>query len=135
MINPAIGWFKMAQIPNKTVAEIAYITKKTWFTRYPLLQRIMFDRGTKFMVEFSKMCQNDYGLKREPITTSNPWSNAIIKRIHQTIRNIIRTFDVTNIVNKSPWSGILAVTMCAVIATYHTTLQEASIWRRSHLKH
>ena len=35
----------------------------------------------------------------------------------------MRTFDVTNIVNNNPWSGILATTMFAVRATYHTTLQ------------
>ena len=75
------------------------------------------------MAEFSKMCHNDYGLKRKPITTRNPQSNAIIERIHQTIGNIIRTFDVSNIVNNDPWSGILAATMFAVRATYHTTLQ------------
>ena len=46
MIDPATGWFEMAQIPNKTASEIAYITKKTWFTRYPLPQRIVFDCGT-----------------------------------------------------------------------------------------
>ena len=83
----------------------------------------MFDRGTKFTAEFSKMCQNDYVLNRKPITTRNPQSNAIIKRIHQTIGNIIRTFDVSNIVNNDPWSGILAATMFSVLATYHTTLQ------------
>ena len=113
----------MAQIPNKTAAVIADITEKTWFTRYPLPQRIVFDRGTKFMAEFYKMCHNDYGLKRKPITTRNPQSNAIIKRIHQTIGNIIRTFDVSNIVKNDSWSGILATTMFAVHATYHTTLQ------------
>ena len=52
----------MEQIPNKTAAEIAVITKKTWFTCYPRPQRIVFDRGTKFMAEFAKMCHNDYGL-------------------------------------------------------------------------
>ena len=89
MIDPASGWFEMAQIPNKTAAEIADITKKTWFTIYPLPQRIVFDCGTKFMDEIAKMCHNDYGLKRKPITTRNPQSNAIIERIHQTIGNII----------------------------------------------
>ena len=79
MIDPTIGWFEMAQIPNKTAAEIADITKKTWFTRYPLPQQIVFDRGTKFMSEFAKIYQNDYGLRRKPITTRNPQSNAIIK--------------------------------------------------------
>ena len=75
------------------------------------------------MAEFSKMCHNGYGLKSKPITTRNPQSNVIIERIHKNIGNIIRTFDVSNIVNKNPWSGILAVTMFAVRATYHTILQ------------
>ena len=123
MINPATGWFAMTQITNKTAAEIAYITKKNWFTRYPLPHRIVFDRGTEFMAEFANMCQNDYGLKRKPITTRNPQSNEIIEQIHQTIKNIIRTFDVSNIVNKNPWSDILAATMFDVRATYHTKLQ------------
>ena len=83
----------------------------------------MFDRGTEFMAEFSKMCHNDYGLKMKLIRTRNPQSNAIIERIHQTIGNIIRAFDVSNTVNNDPWSGILAATMFAVSATYHTTLQ------------
>ena len=61
--------------------------------------------------------------KRKHITTRNPQSNAIIEHIHQTIGNIIRTFDVSNIFNNNPWSGILAATMFAVRATYHTTLQ------------
>ena len=100
IIDYTTGWFKMSQIPNKAAAEIADINEKTWFTRYPLPQRIVFDRGAKFMAEFSKMCQNYYVLKRKLITTRNPQSNAIIKLIHQTIGNIIRTFDVSNIVKK-----------------------------------
>ena len=60
----------------------------------------LFDRGTKFMAEFAKMYQNKYGLKRKPITTRNPHSNAIIKQIHQIIEKIIRTFDVSNILTK-----------------------------------
>ena len=123
MIDPATGWFEMAQIPNKTAPEIADITKKTWFTRYPLPQRIVFDHGTEFMAEFDKMCHNDYWLKRKHIKTRNPQSNTIIERIHRTIGNIIRTIDVSNIVNNDPWSSILAATMFAVRATYHTTIQ------------
>ena len=33
------------------------------------------------------------------------------------------TFDMSNIVNNNPWSGILDVTTFSVRATYHTTLQ------------
>ena len=79
------------------------------------------------MAEFAKICHNDYGLKRKPITTRKLQSNAIIERIHQTIGSIIRTFDVSNIVNNNEWSGILAITMFAVRATYHTTLQASPI--------
>ena len=79
IINPETGWFEMAQISSKTAAEIADITEKSWFTRYPLPQRIVFDSGTEFMAEFAKMCQNDYGLKRKPITTRKPQFNAIIE--------------------------------------------------------
>ena len=50
-------------------------------------------------------------------------ANAIIEQIHQTIGNIIRTFDVSNIANNNPWSFIISATMFAVRANYHTTLQ------------
>ena len=103
MINHATGWFEMVQIPKKKAAKNVDITKKTWFTCYPLTQRIVFDRGTKFMAEFSKICQNNYGLKREPTTTRNPQSNTIIERVRETIGNIIQTFDVSNIVHNNPW--------------------------------
>ena len=83
----------------------------------------MFDRGTEFMAEFSKMCQNDFDLKSKRITTRNPQSNAIIEQINQTIGNIIRTFDVSNIISNDPWSSILATTIFAVQITYHTILQ------------
>ena len=57
MIYPSTGWFEMEQIPNNMAAEITDITEKTWFTHYPLPQIIVFDRVTKFMAEFSKICQ------------------------------------------------------------------------------
>ena len=69
------------------------------------------------------MVRNDYGLKIKPITTRNPQANAIIERVHQTIGNIIRTFNVQAMDSNDPWSGILAATMFAVRATFHTTLQ------------
>jgi hypothetical protein len=123
MIDPVTGWFEMKQIPNKTAAEVADICESTWFTRCPLPQRITLDRGTEFMAEFAKMVREDYGVKIKPITTRNPQANAIIERVHQTIGNIIRTFDVQLIDEEDPWNGILSATMFAVRATYHTTLQ------------
>ena len=50
--------------------------------------------------------------------TRNPQSNAIIERINHSIKNIIRTFDVSNIVNNDAWSHILAATMFDVCTSY-----------------
>ena len=73
------------------------------------------------------MCQNNCVFQGKPIKTRNPQYNAIIERIHKTIGNIIRKFDVSNIINNNPWSGILAATMFAVRENYHTTLQASKI--------
>jgi hypothetical protein len=125
MIDPVTGWFEMQQIPNKTAAEVTDIAEKTWFTRYPLPQRITLD-SEEFMAEFLKMVREDYGLKIKPITTRNPQANAIIERVHQTMGSIIRSFDVQHMDEKDPWSGILAATMFAVRATYHITTLQAT---------
>jgi hypothetical protein len=63
MIDPATGWFEMEQFENKTAAEVANICETTWFTRYPLPQRITLDRGTEFTAEFARIVKNDNGLK------------------------------------------------------------------------
>jgi hypothetical protein len=123
MIDPATGCFEMEQISNKAAAEVADICETTWFTRCPLPQRITLDRGTEFMVEFAKMIKNDCGLKLKPITTGNPQANAIIERVHQTIGNIIRAFNVQSMDFDDPWTGMLAAVMFAVRATHYTTLQ------------
>jgi hypothetical protein len=123
MIDPATGWFEMAQIENKTAAEVADTCETTWFTRHPLPQQITLDRGTEFMAEFAKMVKNDYSLKLKPVAARNPQANAIIERVHQTIGNIMRTFNVQAMDSNDPWTGMLAATMFAARATCHTTLQ------------
>ena len=71
------------------------------------------------------MIVEDFGIKRKPITTRNPQANAIIERVHQTIGNIIRSFQVQNLELDldDPWSDILAATMFAIRSTIHTTTQ------------
>ena len=77
------------------------------------------------MGEFAKMVKNDYGIKTKPITSRNPQANAIIERVHQTLGNIIRTFEThsSDIDEDDPWSGILSAASFAIRATYHTTLR------------
>ena len=59
-------------------------------------------------------------------TVRNPQANAVLERIHQTLGNIIRTFQLQDdpyMDPADPWAGILSAAMFALRATYHTTLQ------------
>jgi len=123
LIDPATGWFEMVRLPDKTAISVAQKAEITWFTRYPWPQKIIYDRGTEFMKEFLIMVRDDYGIALSPITVRNPQANAIIERIHQTIGNILRTFELQHANKTEDIDGILAATMFAVRATYHTTLK------------
>ena len=127
MIDPATSSFKIHQYDDKQAITVANIAKEEWFSRYPWPTQVTFDRGSEFIGhEFKKML-NDYGVKKKPITTRNPQANAIVERVHQTIGNIIRTFELhENYLDEDdPWKGILAATAFAIRATYHTTLQKS----------
>ena len=124
MIDPATGWFEIRELPGTKRADVlANIVEQAWLTRYPWPQEVIFDRGTEFMAEFSNMLVNEYGIKKKPITTRNPQANAIVERVHQTIGNMIRTFQVQDMDEDSPWGGILSAVAFAVRATVHTTTQ------------
>eukprot|EP00957_Ditylum_brightwellii_P043765 3319100-Ditylum_brightwellii.AAC.1 len=77
------------------------------------------------MVKFTEMLASDYRVKKKPITSRNPQSNSIIESIHQTIGDMIRSFEVyeTSINGKDPWTGILSAVIFATRATVHTTMQ------------
>jgi len=100
--------------------------EQTWLTCYPWHSELIFDRGTEFMGEFAKMIEDDYGITRRGTTIKIPQANSILERIHQTLGNIIRTFEVHNseMTTETPWGGILSAAMFALRATYHTTLQK-----------
>ena len=125
MIDPATGWFEMAELTDKEAITVAEKVQQTWLTRYPKPTQITYDKGTEFMAAFAEMIEDDYGITKRPITKRNPQANAIIERIHQTIGNLIRTFQVQEqeVPENDPWSGILAAVMFATRATFHTTLQ------------
>lgn len=75
------------------------------------------------MKEFLTMVRDDYGITLSPITVRNPQANAILERVHQTIGNILRTFELPSDNQTEEIEGILAATMFAIRATYHTTLK------------
>ena len=139
MIDPATGWFEMAEIPSREAFVVADIVERTWFMRYPWPTKVILDRGTEFLAEFGNMITEHYGCTKAVISTKNPQANAIIERVHQTIGNMIRTFEVNTtaeINEEKPFEAILAATMFAVRAIVHTTTQASPtqlVFGRDHM--
>ena len=74
------------------------------------------------MAEVTEMLHNDYIIIRKPITTRNLQANAVLERAHQTIGNIIRTFQLNEaeLESKDPWNGILSAVIFDMQSTVHT---------------
>ena len=126
MIDPATGLLEIAEIKRKSADVVANIAETTWFTRYPWPEKVINDRGREFMAEFATMIKQDYNVKHKLITTRNPAANAIIERVHQTIGNMIRTFQVQNVEVSDEdfsWTGILQAVSFAIRSTVHTTIR------------
>ena len=124
MIDPATGWFEIKNVPGTKRADIvANVIEQVWLNRYPWPEKVVLDRGGEFMDEFTRMIQDDYGLKKKPITKRNPQANAIVERVHLTIGNMIRTFQLqkSQVDEEKPWNGILTAIVFSVRATLHTT--------------
>ena len=85
--------------------------------------------GNEFRAGFREMIINDYGIMVKPITSRIPQANAILRKMHQIIGNILRIFKVQNIVqdDKNQWDGILAFNMFALRAAVHTTAQYSHV--------
>ena len=70
MIDPATGWFEIAQCNDKRSITIANIVEQEWLAIYPWPTQLIFDRGSEFMGHvFQDMVANDYGIKKKPIST------------------------------------------------------------------
>ena len=127
MIDPATGWFEIHEYDDKRAITVANIVEQQWLSRYPRPDLITYDRGPEFMgTEFKKMVEDEYGIKTKPITVRNPQANAIIERLHQTLGNIIRSFELQDnyLDQDDPWKGVLSAAAYAIRATYHTTTQK-----------
>ncbi len=126
MIDPATGWFEIAQYNDKQPITIANIVERYWLNRYPLPTQVICDRGSEFMGhDFVQMLTEEYGIKRKPISVRNPQANAILERVHQTLGNMVRAFELEDhyLDEDDPWAGILNAAAFAIRSTYHTTLK------------
>ena len=97
-IDPEIGWFEMAEVPviDQYLARISQIFKKAWLSRYPRPREVIFDNGYGFNINFIPLLK-DFYVKLTCKTIKNPQSNAILERIHQVVRSMLNTKDISNV--------------------------------------
>jgi len=149
MIDPASSWFEMVELPvmetitpivnkkgtktheitkenyfDKTSTMISHLVNKTWFSRYPRCQNIIYDNGSEFKLHFEALCDS-YGIKRKPTSVKNPQANAILERVHQVIMTMLRTaeVDMADSVTPSDIDTFLTNASWAIRSTYHTVLK------------
>ena len=123
MIDPATRWSEIARIINPTAKETMEAFDNTWLCRYPRPTYIGYDNGSEFKNVFKTLC-NDYGLIPKPSTEYNPQGNSMVERIHLTLGNMLRTFelDKQTLDPNDPFSMFLNSAAWALRSTYHTVL-------------
>ena len=143
MIDPASSWFEVVELPvvessttgkardktkeayfDKSSAMISTLVNKTWFSRYPRCQHIIYDNGSEFKLHFEALCDS-YGIKRKPTSVKNPQANAILERVHQVLMSMLRTaeLDMADSVAPSDIDTFLTNASWAIRSTYHTVLK------------
>jgi hypothetical protein len=126
MIDPATGWFEIVQSEAKTADVVANEAEVAWLSRHPWPTGITCDHGSEFVgSKFQRLIKEERDVEAEPSSQCNPQSDAILERTHQTIGDVLRTFEAENqpMDESDPWSGILSAAAWAVRSTCHAASQ------------
>jgi hypothetical protein len=149
MIDPASSWFEIVELPvvelsptsqskikakphdktkeayfDKSSSMISTLVNRTWFSRYPHCQHIIYDKGSEFKLHFKALCDS-YGIKRKPTSVKNPQVDAILEQVHQVIMTMLRTAELDMATSVAPSDIVTFLTNAAwaIRSTYHTVLK------------
>jgi transposase InsO family protein len=106
---------------DKSSAMISNLMNKTWFSRYPHCQYIIYDNGSKFKLHFKALCES-YGIKHKPTSVKNPQANAILEQVHQVIStmlctaeldmaNTVAPSDIDSFLTDAAWANVAVITV------------------------
>jgi hypothetical protein len=126
MIDPVTRWFEIIQVPadDKSSARISQLFNIAWLSRYPRPRYITYDNGTEFKAHFKTLCRQ-YGLIEKSTSIKNPQANSTLERVHAVVANMLRTYNLDEIVLDSydPFGEYLAGIAWAIRSTYHTVME------------
>jgi hypothetical protein len=109
---------------DKISAVVSTLVNRTWLSRYPHSQVSIYNNGSEFKLHFKTLCDS-YNVKHKPTSIKNYQTNTILKRVHQTIMDMLRTseIDTEDTINESDIADFLTNGAWAVCSTYHTVLK------------
>jgi hypothetical protein len=112
-------------VKDKSAKESMNTFDDVWLSRYPWPEYIGFDNGGEYKHVFEELV-NKYVIKKKNSTLFNPQSNGIIKRVHLTLNDSLRTAEIDGreMDEKDPWGPFLASGAYAIRSTFHTTLKQ-----------
>jgi transposase InsO family protein len=137
VIDTATGWFEIVQSETKTADVAANKAEIAWLSTHPWPMRITCDHGSEFIgSEFQNLIAEECDIEAKPSSERNPQSDAILERIHQTIRDMLRSFEVENqpIDESDPERSRVG---SAIHVSYCITINSRPIglWKRHDLGH
>jgi len=123
MIDPATRWFEVVMVKDKSAKSAMEAFDNSWLCRYPRPLYIGYDNGGEFKNIFKELCLN-YGLTPKPSTEYNPQANSMIERIHLTLGNMLRSYELEeqDLDDDHPFDEFLNAAAWALRSTYHTVL-------------
>ena len=103
---------------------IAKLINKTWLSRYPRCQNLIYDNGSEFKLHFEHLCDS-YGIKCKPTMVKNPQANAMLEHVHQVIGQMLCTseLDMADSISSDDVNVFLDNAAWAICSTYHTVLK------------
>ncbi len=109
---------------DKSSAQISNLVYKTWFSRYPHCQYIIYGNGSEFKLHFQSLCDT-YGIKHKPTSVKNPQANARLEHIHAVLGNMLHTseLNMAEMVKSSEIDIFLSDATWAICSTYNTVLK------------
>ena len=90
-IDVTTNLLEIKPITTQTSAECARAFENRWLSHYPRPMRVIHDQGSEFMGSPFQDLLRCAGIKSVPTTARNPQGNSVIKAIHKSMGQVLRT--------------------------------------------
>ena len=90
-IDVTTNLLEIEPILTQTVVECARAFENGWLSHYPRPVHVIHDQGSEFMGSAFQDLLQRAGIKSVPTTARNPQGNSIIKAVHKSVGQVLRT--------------------------------------------